>query len=186
MLDGEHVSFFRVGAIKNNGKSMKFPFFRVLAAIVICVVSPGCVNASAIRYGQSGSEFKIGGDVLFEMRLHKFVGEVAGFFTNPGVKLDEGIIKGRQEFGFGLLGEKFASSLLGNSSANPSAAKASGERASNTEPSCDDRVTHVLWAYVAGVGIGLLVLAIFGWLALRPRRHNVKVNRPVVVGGHLG
>ena len=152
---------------------MKFPLIWMLATVVFGILSPSGVNANSILGGQGGSELEIGCSVGPEMRLHEIVGKVGGFFAYSKMKLDQGIVKGRQEFSPGLLGEKFAPGLLGNSSAKPSSAKTSGERASNTQPSCNDRVAHVMWAYVGGVAAGLLVLAIFGCIALRPRRPNV-------------
>ena len=65
-----------------------------------------------------------------------------------------------REFCFGLLDEQFAGGRSGNSGAQPRSTKSADDGADNTDPSCNDRVSHVLWAQAGGTMIVLVMLAI--------------------------
>lgn len=164
---GKQVSLFAGVASKHSREPIERTFFRIFGRVVVCVLFPCGIQAAPAITAQDRSEFEVCRQMVAEVFLQESLGEVARDIKGSGVKFDKYIVERGEKLCLGLLDKQATRSIAGNFAANPGTTNAGNNSTSDAYPSCDDRISHVLWYQAGGSLAGLLILAAFGFVAMR-------------------
>jgi hypothetical protein len=167
VFNGKQISVFVGVPAEHHGEPMKLTLFRVFALVIVCILPPGGVQGQTGALTEDGAEFEVCRQMSVEVLLKEDMSEIRWDFVGSRVEFNQHLIERGSELCLRLLNKQRASGISGYPGTDPGTTQRADYRPHDTKPSCDERVSHVLWAQAGGTIFGLVLMGAIGVLALR-------------------
>ena len=139
-------------------ESIELTFFRKITHLVACVLLPGFIYGVLLSLGQDRPQLDVSHQVARVVILQDTDGFPNAFFLNRPGQFDQCVRERGRKFCLGLLSEKIAGALPGESGAVPNATESAGHGGNSSYEGAPDGLAHwrILSAGLMGI-VGALV-----------------------------